>query len=127
MSRRHVNVFALAVAAALSGFASTSYGAEGDPIIFTPPPATPLGGAGTAGVYEVTGNGDTSNQDNARLSLNTAALNAAAVKNAYTVSTINFGPNDGHFFGANSGGNVPNQAFMNNDANNIAVAMQGVI
>src|SRR5215218_5259424 len=109
MSRRHVNIVALAVAAALSRITTTSRGAEGDPIIFTPPAATPLGGAGFAGAYEVTGNGDTSNQDNARLSLNTAAGNAAAVKTAYTVSTINFGPNDGHFYAANGGGNVPNQ------------------
>jgi hypothetical protein len=120
--RRYSTLAVLAAAVSLS--AGSVFAAEGDPIVFTPPAATPQGGNGFLGVYEVTSNGGIGNQDQARNSLNN--LGAGAVSNAYTTTHINFGPNDGHFFGANAGGNVPNDNFQH-PGNDISMVAQGYI
>ena len=76
------------------------------------------------GAYEVTSNGGIGDQDAARNSLKN--LGGTAVPEAYTIPRINFGPNDGHFFGANSGGNVPNTDFKH-PGNDISMVAQGYI
>ena len=112
-------------AACVVSAAGSVFGAEGAPIVFTPPAATPQGGNGFVGVYEVTNNGGVGDQDAARASL--LNVGAGATKNAYTTTRINFGPNDGHFFAANGGGNIPNENFHNGQGNDIAWVAQGYI
>lgn len=122
MSRRY---FVLAAAVAMTLSAGSIYAAEGDPIVFTPPAATPQGGNGTVGIFEVTNNGGIGDQDAARASL--LNVGAGATTNAYTTTRINFGPNDGHFYAANGGGNVPNENFHNGQGNDISMVAQGYI
>lgn len=122
--RRSVVLAAACVMGATTLLAGSVFAAEGDPIVFTPPAATPQGGAGFFGVYEVTSNGGIGDQDAARNSLKN--LGGTAVPEAYTIPRINFGPNDGHFFGANSGGNVPNTDFKH-PGNDISMVAQGYI
>jgi hypothetical protein len=120
---RRFSVLAAAVAMTLS--AGSIYAAEGNPIVFTPPAATPQGGNGTVGIFEVTNNGPIGDQDAARASLNN--VGAGATTNAYSTARINFGPNDGHFYAANGGGNIPNESFHNGQANDISMTAQGYI
>lgn len=115
-----------AVLAAAVGLSTGSvFGAENDPIVFTPPAATPQGGNGFVGVYEVTNNGGIGDQDAARNSLNN--VGGGATTNAYTTTRINFGPNDGHFYDANGGGHVPNENFHNGQGNDISWVAQGYV
>jgi hypothetical protein len=121
--RRYSVLATLAAAVSLSG--RSAFGAEGAPIVFTPPAATPQGGNGFVGVYEVTGNGGIGDQDAARNSL--LNVGAGATATPYTTTRINFGPNDGHFFAANNGSNVPNENFHNGAANDISWVAQGYV
>jgi len=125
-SWRRRSTFAV-LAAAISLSAGSVFAAEGDPIVFTPPAATPQGGNGFFGIYEVTNNGSLGNIDNQDIARNSLKnVGAGAVPEAYTASKINFGPNDGHFFGGNAGGNVPNDSFKH-PGDNISMVAQGYL